>query len=90
MIARAEASGQSSKGNPHGVLDLWRASAVLDLLAGPESRGNYNAWSAHAHQSQVQLADLRVREVRTVPADSHRPALSAPCMRAGVDAPGLG
>jgi len=47
---------QSSKGkgNPHGVLDLWRASAVLDLVAVPESRGNYNAWYAHAHQSQVQ------------------------------------
>jgi muramidase (phage lysozyme) len=58
--------GRSSKENPHGVLDLWRASAVLDLVAGPESRGNYNAWYAHAHQSQVQLADLTVREVRAL------------------------
>lgn len=58
--------GQSFKVDPHGVLDLWRASAVLDLVAVPESRGNYNAWYAHAHQSRVQLADLTVREVRAL------------------------
>jgi hypothetical protein len=23
------------------VIDLWRTNAVLDLVAGPESRGNY-------------------------------------------------
>jgi len=26
------------------VIDLWRAGAVLDLVADPKSRGNYNAW----------------------------------------------
>jgi hypothetical protein len=58
--------GNASKGSHQDVLDLWRASAVLDLVAGPESRGNYNAWYAQAHQSQVQLADLTVREVRAL------------------------
>ena len=58
--------GNASKEPRPDVLDLWRASAVLDLVAGPESRGNYNAWYAQAHQSQVQLADLTVREVRAL------------------------
>jgi hypothetical protein len=48
------------------VLDLWRTNAVLDLVAGPESRGNYNAWYRDAHQSDVQLADLTVNEVRAL------------------------
>jgi len=48
------------------VLDLWRTSAVLDLVSGPESRGNYNAWYRDARQSKVQLADLTVAEVRTL------------------------
>jgi len=48
------------------VLDLWRTNAVLDLVSGPESLGNYNAWYRDAHQSQVQLADLTVGEVRTL------------------------
>jgi conjugal transfer mating pair stabilization protein TraG len=39
---------------------------VLDLVAGPESRGNYNAWYRDARQSKVQLADLTVAEVRTL------------------------
>jgi conjugal transfer mating pair stabilization protein TraG len=49
---------------PGDLLDLWRTSAVLDLVAGPESRGNYNAWYRDAYQSEVQLADLTLREVR--------------------------
>jgi len=48
------------------VLDLWRTSAVLDLVSGPESLGNYNAWYRNAHQSRVQLADLTVGEVRSL------------------------
>ena len=51
---------------PHDVLDLWRAGAVLDLVAGPESRGNYNAWYGAAHQSEAQLAELTVHEVRAL------------------------
>jgi len=50
------------------VIDLWRASAVLDLVAGPESRGNYNAWYREAHQQEVQLADLTIGEVRALQA----------------------
>ena len=45
------------------VIDRWRASAVLDLVAGPESRGNYNAWYREAQQQEVQLADLTIGEV---------------------------
>ena len=50
------------------MIDLWRASAVLDLVAGPESRGNYNAWYREAHQQAVQLADLTISEVRALQA----------------------
>jgi len=48
------------------VLALWRTSAVLDLVAGPESRGNYNAWYRAAHQRDLQLAELTVAEVRVL------------------------
>jgi hypothetical protein len=48
------------------VLDLWRTAAVLDLVAGPESRGNYNAWYRAAHQGEVQLAELTLAEVRAL------------------------
>jgi conjugal transfer mating pair stabilization protein TraG len=48
------------------MLDLWRTSAVLDLVAGPESRGNYNAWYRAAHQNELQLAELTVAEVRSL------------------------
>jgi hypothetical protein len=44
---------------------------VLDLVAGPESRGNYNAWYRAAHQSDLQLAELTVAEVRTLPRRLH-------------------
>jgi hypothetical protein len=57
-----------AKTDPNDVLDLWRTNAVLELVAGPESRGNYNAWYRHADQSDVQLADLTVHEVRTLQA----------------------
>ena len=50
----------SAKTVSHDVFNAWRASSVLDLVAGPESRGNYNAWYRHASQSEVQLADLTV------------------------------
>ena len=57
---------RSPKGEGPVVIDLWRTSAVLDLVAGPESRGNYNAWYRAAHQHAVQLADLTVGEVRAL------------------------
>ena len=57
---------RSSKKDGRDVIDLWRAGAVLDLVAGPESRGNYNAWYRHADQNEVQLADLTVGEVRAL------------------------
>ena len=57
---------RSPKGDGRDVIDLWRASAVLDLVAGPESRGNYNAWYRAADQHEVQLADLTVAEVRAL------------------------
>jgi len=49
-----------------GVLELWRTAAVLDLVAAPESRGNYNAWYRAAHQGEVQLAELTLAEVRAL------------------------
>ena len=57
---------RSPKGDGRDVIDLWRAGAVLDLVAGPESRGNYNAWYGAADQHAVQLADLTVAEVRAL------------------------
>ena len=56
--------GQSPRADR--VLALWRTSAVLDLVAGPESRGNYNAWYRAAHQRDLQLAELTVAEVRAL------------------------
>ena len=56
----------SSHPKAESVIDLWRGSAVLDLVAGPESRGNYNAWYRAAHQNRLQLADLTVDEVRSL------------------------
>ena len=57
---------RSPQGDGRDVIDLWRAGAVLDLVAGPESRGNYNAWYGAADQHAVQLADLTVAEVRAL------------------------
>ena len=57
---------RSPQGDGRDVIDLWRAGAVLDLVAGPESRGNYNAWYRAAHQSDLQLAELTVAEVRAL------------------------
>jgi muramidase (phage lysozyme) len=50
------------------AIDLWRASLVLDLVAGPESGGNYNAWYGNARQNDVHLADLTLDEVRRLQA----------------------
>ena len=37
---------------------------VLDLIAAPESHGNYKAWYGHADQQQVELSMLTVDEVK--------------------------
>ncbi|MFE8033011.1 conjugal transfer protein TraG N-terminal domain-containing protein [Thiohalocapsa marina] len=39
---------------------------VLDLIAAPESRGNYNALYRDADQQSVQLSELTLNEVRTL------------------------
>jgi conjugal transfer mating pair stabilization protein TraG len=46
-----------------------REGAVLDLIAGAESRGNYNAWYGNARQNEVVLADLSLDQVRALQGD---------------------
>ncbi|MFB1488261.1 MULTISPECIES: hypothetical protein [unclassified Thiocapsa] len=38
---------------------------VLDLLAQPESRGNYNAWFGNADQSAIDLTRMTVSEANS-------------------------
>jgi conjugal transfer mating pair stabilization protein TraG len=57
---------RAPQGDAGDLLDLWRGNAVLDLVAGPESRGNYNAWYRAANQHAVQLAELTLAEVRAL------------------------
>jgi hypothetical protein len=64
LSLRERLRGRSSRAA--GLIDLWRTAAVLDLVAGPESRGNYNAWYRAAHQGEVQLAELTLAEVRAL------------------------
>jgi len=66
LAVREALRGPSRRLKVRSVIDLWRTSAVLDLVAGPESRGNYNAWYRAAHQNALQLADLTVGEVRVL------------------------
>ena len=46
-----------------------RPGALLDLIAAPESNGNYNAWHGNADQDRVDLAGLSVDQVRDLQAD---------------------
>jgi hypothetical protein len=66
LAVRAALQGPTRSPKVQPVIDLWRTNAVLDLVAGPESRGNYNAWYRAAHQNGLQLADLTVGEVRAL------------------------
>ena len=43
--------------------------ALLDLIAAPESRGNYNAWYGNAEQDAVDLSGLTVNEIRDLQTD---------------------
>jgi hypothetical protein len=66
LVLREALRRPASYPKAKSVMDLWRGSAVLDLVAGPESRGNYNAWYRAAHQNRLQLANLTVDEVRSL------------------------
>jgi conjugal transfer mating pair stabilization protein TraG len=58
--------GATARRIPGDPLDRWRAAAVLDLVAGPESGGHYDALYRDARQREVALAALTLREVRAL------------------------
>ncbi len=41
----------------------------MDLIAGPESRGNYNAWDGNTEQASVDLSGLTVNEIGDLQSD---------------------
>ena len=45
------------------------SGALLDLVAAPESRGNYNAWYGDAAQDRVDLSGFTLDQVRDLQAD---------------------
>ena len=50
----------------HASVTEGRLGQVLDLIAVPESHGNYNAWYDNADQNDVDLSTLTLGEVRTL------------------------
>jgi len=50
----------------HPTVTDGRLGQVLDLIAIPESHGNYNAWYNEVDQSQLDLSTLTLDEVRTI------------------------
>jgi hypothetical protein len=69
VLRLQRALGRSAANAPSAdVLDRWRASAVLDLVAAPESGGNYNAWYGAANQQAVPLIALTLGDVRALQA----------------------
>ncbi|NEX19885.1 conjugal transfer protein TraG [Thiorhodococcus mannitoliphagus] len=50
----------------HASVTEGRLGHVLDLIAVPESHGNYNAWYDNADQNDVDLSTLTLGEVRTL------------------------
>ncbi|EGV32639.1 TraG domain-containing protein [Thiorhodococcus drewsii AZ1] len=49
----------------HSSVTEGHLGQLLDLIAVPESHGNYNAWYDHVDQNQVDLSTLTLNEVRT-------------------------
>jgi conjugal transfer mating pair stabilization protein TraG len=48
----------------HHSITEGSLGSLLDLIAVPESRGNYNAWYNHAEQSHVELSTMTFDQVR--------------------------
>jgi conjugal transfer mating pair stabilization protein TraG len=73
--AQAEAAGSKKEtiepapagpGLMHRSVTGGVQGQVLDLIAGPESRGNYNALYSDADQSELALGNLTLSEVRAL------------------------
>ena len=70
--SKKKTEGPSGASRPSGTPVTERSvtpgprGEVLDLLAQPESRGNYNAWFGNAEQSAIDLTRMTVSEVRAL------------------------
>jgi conjugal transfer mating pair stabilization protein TraG len=58
--------GMAPAGLIHPDVSGGPAGAVLDLIADPESRGNYNALFGDAGQQQLRLTDMTLEQVQQV------------------------
>ncbi|MEA3643760.1 MAG: muramidase, partial [Lamprobacter sp.] len=59
-------SGSTSQGLIHFAVTGGVTGQVLDLVAGPESLGNYNALYRDANQSALNLSDLTLHEIQAL------------------------